>query len=259
VKTLLLAFSMGTIMAVAQPLKFEVASVKNANPDSRAGVAGGCHGIDSKYSPNETASAPPLGRCVITDGRLGHMINIAWDLRSMLRIKGGPDWVLGGFDRFSLEAKAEDPAKATEAQLLEMLQNLLVERFKLKFHYETAERAGFAMVVGKNGPKFGSAKGQEAALDFGAKGKPGLGGPVDLTLRKYSMAALANLLSQVGPGPVVDKTGLTGEYDFTLAWDETNGPALTTAVQEQLGLKLEPTKVPVSTFVIDSAAKPEVD
>jgi uncharacterized protein (TIGR03435 family) len=252
-------FCLCALTAGAQPLKFEVASVKNADPASRAGVAGGCHGIDSKYSPNETASAPPLGRCVITDGRLGHMINIAWDLRSMLLIRGGPDWVLGGFDRFSLEAKAEDPAKATEAQLLEMLQNLLVERFKLKFHLETAERAGFALVVGKNGPKLGSAKGQDVTLDFGEQGKPGRGGPVNLTLRKYSMAALANLLSQVGAGPVVDKTNLTGEYDLTLAWDEANGPALTTAVQEQLGLRLEPMKVPVSTFVIDSAAKPEVD
>ncbi len=258
-KARLLAFSMCAILAVAQPLKFEVASVKNANPASNAGVAGGCHGIDSKYSPKEAATAPPLGRCVITDGRLGHMINIAWGLRSMLAIKGGPDWVLGGFDRFSLEAKAEDPAKATEAQLSEMLQNLLVERFKLKFHYETAERAGFSLVVGKNGPKLGSAKGEDVTLDFGAQGKPGRGGPVNLTLRKYSLAALANLLSQVGPGPVVDKTALSGEYDFTLAWDETNGPALTTAVQEQLGLKLEPTKVSVSTFVIDSAEKPEVD
>jgi len=67
---------------------------------------------------------------------------------------------------------------------------------------------------------------------------------------------LANLLSQIGTGQVVDKTGLTGEYDFTLSWDETNGPALSTAVQEQLGLRFEPQKVPISMFVIDSAEKP---
>jgi uncharacterized protein (TIGR03435 family) len=69
------------------------------------------------------------------------------------------------------------------------------------------------------------------------------------------MQGLANLLSNVGPGPVVDKTGLTGEYDFKLSWDETNGPALTTAIQE-LGLKLEAEKVPIQMFVVDSAEKP---
>lgn len=73
------------------------------------------------------------------------------------------------------------------------------------------------------------------------------------------MSVLANVLSNIGPGPVVDQTGLRGEYDFTLSWDETNGPVLTTALQEQLGLKLEPQKVPVPQFVIDSAEKPETD
>jgi uncharacterized protein (TIGR03435 family) len=55
----------------------------------------------------------------------------------------------------------------------------------------------------------------------------------------------------------VDETGLTGGYDFKLSWNETDGPALTTAVQEQLGLKLEPKKVQVSLFVVDSAEKPD--
>jgi uncharacterized protein (TIGR03435 family) len=241
-------------LASAQPLKFEVASVRVG--DGNNGVRGGCHGIDSKYGPNEAAAAPPLGRCVIENGRLGHIIDIAWDLRQMQLIKGGPDWALTGFDRYTIQAKAEDPAKTTEAQLLEMLQTLLVERFKLKFHRETAEKAGFALVAGKNGPKLKAAKGEDSFISFGPQLKPFPGQPVELTARKYSMAMLANLLSQIGPGQVVDKTGLTGEYDFTLSWDETNGPALSTAVQ-QLGLRFEPQKVPISTFVIDSAEKPK--
>ena len=125
-KTLLLAV-VASGLAAAQPLKFEVASVKIG--DGNSGVRGGCHGIDSKYGPNEAAAAPPLGRCVIENGRLGHIINIAWNLRQMQLIKGGPDWASNGFDRYTIQAKAEDPSKATEAQLLEMLQTLLVERF----------------------------------------------------------------------------------------------------------------------------------
>ena len=71
------------------------------------------------------------------------------------------------------------------------------------------------------------------------------------------MGMLATLLTQVRPdNPVIDKTGLTGEYDFTLSWDDMNGPALSTALQEQLGLRLQPQKVPVSLFVIDSAERP---
>jgi len=70
------------------------------------------------------------------------------------------------------------------------------------------------------------------------------------------MQMLADLLSQIGPDPVKDQTGLTGAYDFKLSWDETNGPALFTALQEQLGLRLEPQKVPVPMFVFESAQNP---
>src|SRR5579863_7721812 len=109
-----------TLTAQTGGLKFEVASVKPNQPGNN-GVRGGCHGIDSKYTATEGASAPPLGRCVITDGRLSHMIGIAYGV-SMGMIKDSPDWVMGGTERFNIEAKAEDPAKATEAQLHEMLR-----------------------------------------------------------------------------------------------------------------------------------------
>jgi uncharacterized protein (TIGR03435 family) len=78
--------------------------------------------------------------------------------------------------------------------------------------------------------------------------------------RKYSVAELVNLLSQIGGrGPGIDKTGLTGAYDFTLSWDEDAGPSLSTALREQLGLRLEADKVPVSYFVVDSAARPSAN
>ncbi len=243
----------GTLTAQTAGPRFEVASVKPNKP-SNNGVRGGCHGIDSKYSATEAASAPPLGRCVISDGRLSHMIGIAYGV-SMQMIKGAQDWVIGGYERFDVQAKADDPTKYTEAQLLEMLQNLLAERFQLRFHREPVEQSGFGLVVGKNGPKLKVSKADDASMNF-AQGKPRPGEPATLMARKTSMKDLADLLSVFGGGPTIDKTGLTGEYDFTLSWDETNGPALSTAVQEQLVLKLEAQKVPVSMFVIDRAAKP---
>ena len=240
-------------LAAAQSPTFEVATVKKGNGND--GVRGSCHGIDSKYSPREAAEAPPLGRCVITNGRVEHFIAIAWRPQDIQLAKGAPDWTATGFDRFTIEAKAENPSKTNEAQLLQMLQNLLVERFQLKYHQETVEKSGFALMVGKNGPKLKAAAGEEVETSFGDVLKPARGGPINLTVRKYSMAALAGMLTNLGSGPVVDQTRINGEYDFKLSWDESVGPSLTTAVQE-LGLKLEPMKVPVSVFVIDSAQKP---
>jgi uncharacterized protein (TIGR03435 family) len=234
---------------------FEVASVKHSNLGG--GVHGGCRGIDSHYGPAEAESAPPLGRCVILDGRLGHLITIAFDLHSTELIQGGPDWVATGVDRFNIEAKAEEPTKTTERELKAMLQALLVERFGLKFHRQTVERPGFALIVGKKGPKLHAAKGEDETISFGNDLKPARGRPVALTARYYSMAKLAEMLGFASDrGPVVDQTGLDGVYDFTLSWDEENGPTLSTALDEQLGLRLQSQKVPVSLFVIESAHKP---
>lgn len=78
-----------------------------------------------------------------------------------------------------------------------------------------------------------------------------------MTARKYTIPMLVNLLSAFGSsGPGLDKTELTGEYDFTLSWDDEAGPSLATALRQQLGLQMKPEKVPVSTFVVDSAQKP---
>ncbi len=232
-------------------LEFEVASVKLDRANN--GVSGGCHGVDSWYTPAEAAAAPPLGRCVVTSARIGHLISIAWGL-PMRMIQGQPDWP-DGYDRFNIEAKADEPAKATQAQLLVMLQTLLVGRFQLMFHRETVEQAGFVLVVGKNGPKMKPTKGKDVVTSFGDQLKPAPNRGT-LTASKITITRLAEILSFIRWSPVVDKTGLDGEYDFTLKWDEDEGPTLRTALEEQLGLKLEPQKVPESLFVIESAQKP---
>ncbi len=162
-----------------------------------------------------------------------------------------------GADRYNIEAKVEDPQKATEDQLLQMLQALLVERFSLKYHRESVDMPGFALVVSAKGPKLSRAKDQELSMSFGGGvQKPNPEEAISLHVRGCSMARLANLLTQMSSGPVTDKTGLEGVYDFELNWDENAGPALSTALQQQLGLRLESQKVPVSMFVIESARKP---
>jgi uncharacterized protein (TIGR03435 family) len=112
----------------------------------------------------------------------------------MLNLKTGPDWIQRGDQRFNVEAKAEDPSKTTEQQLLTMLQNMLVERFQLEFHRETIETAGFALVVDKNGPKLHASTSDETRFSFSGPGgktvlKPAPGRPISITAHKVSIAS----------------------------------------------------------------------
>lgn len=239
---------------------FEVASVKPATPGPY-GVTGGCHGTDSNFTPGEKDEAAPLGRCVISNARLAHLVSIAWKIDIMAMIKSGPDWIQRGDERFNVVAKAEDPSKATEQQLLTMLQNMIVERFQMKYHREPQQAQGFALAIAKNGPHLDLSKSQDADLTFANhQGKPAPNTPVSLRARRYSMAMLTSFLSTFGgKGPGVDQTGLTGFYDFTLSWDDDAGPTLPIALREQLGLRMESQKVEISNFVIDSAQRPSAN
>jgi uncharacterized protein (TIGR03435 family) len=176
-------------------------------------------------------------------------------------VTGGPSWV--GSTPFDIEGKAEDPA-ATGPQMLNMLQTLLVDRFKIKFHRETRDVPGLALVVGKDGSKLVEAKAEEQP-NFSMAPVKG---------QKVPIGTITNFLSLRLGRIVVDKTGLRGLYNFTLDWkpDETElapngvaagappseqaGPSLTTALQEQLGLRLETQKIPMELIVIDSAEMP---
>jgi uncharacterized protein (TIGR03435 family) len=119
------------VTSAAQPASgeatFEVASVRpSAEP---GGVQGGCRGIDSRFAPGDVV--PPLGRCRITNARLSHLIVTAFKAPLVRYLKGAPDWAISGAERYTIEAKCADPEHTTEDQLLEMLRNLLVERFGL--------------------------------------------------------------------------------------------------------------------------------
>jgi uncharacterized protein (TIGR03435 family) len=246
----------------AQPdakLAFEVASIK-PNTGFPSGVSGGCHGAPSSVFSANDAPTIPTGRCVINAARLSHLIPMAYDV-PIGRVKGGPDWVWG-MPRFNIAAKAENPL-ATYAELTRMLQALLADRFKLRIHHDAQSVSGYAMAVAGNGPKVKESSGAQepsfvvrgAAINkLDAIDRKNL----DLNSisgRKMSMVQLAEALSRLpGDVPVVDKTGLTGLYDFTLSWEPNED--LSRVVQEQLGLKLERQDVPVEFIIIDSAQPP---
>jgi len=141
-----------------------------------------------------------------------------------------------------------------------MLQNLLIDRFQMKFHRQPVETNGFALVVDKNGPRLTPSKSQDSDFNFGKQGKPQPGVPVTIHARRYTIAMLVDMLSGFGQkGPGVDKTGLDGVYDFTLEWDDDAGPTLPVALREQLGLRMEPQKVQISNFIVDSARRPSAN
>ncbi len=233
--------------AAGAPPAFEVASIKPMK--TPGGVTGGCHGIDSKFAPDDPGANVPLGRCVITAGRLSHLMGIAYQM-PLQRISGFPEW--DGPSRFDVEAKAEDPSTATAQQLLLMLQGLLTDRFKLVLHHTTMEVPVFAIacpIARKSGPKLRTSE-QEAKSYFLSNG-------ASLVFKGYSMPDLAEFLSglpSIGR-PVHDMTGLKGRFDFTLNVLESkpeslgdfkmtleNWQSAINDVQEQLGLKFESQK-----------------
>ncbi len=134
-----------------------------------------------------------------------------------------------------------------------MLQTLLAERFKLTIHRETKEIPIYALVAAKNGPRLQEAKDKDKIGSMSI-GRGMLRG-------QTTLADLARYLSSSADRPVMDRTGLTAGFEINLQWSpdtspEASGPSLFTAVQEQLGLKLESSKGPVELLVIDHAERP---
>jgi uncharacterized protein (TIGR03435 family) len=237
---------------------FEVVSIKE-NIVPNVGLRGGCHGIDTVFTADDVRSGVPLGRCVITGVPIRQLVNIAFRVGTMAMIQAAPNLVVRT-TRFDIEAKAEDPSTATEAQLQTMLQNLLIERFKLKFHRDAKEESGFGLTVAPAGMRLEQSKpGELEKLTRVVISRTQVQG--EMIAQAFSMQRLAVYLSVnvAGLMNVVDRTGIEGTFNFKLRWDEDAGPSIYTALQEQLGLKLEPQKVSISTFVIDAAEKPPLN
>ena len=209
--------------------------------------------------------------------------NIPWTNGSKDRIRGGPGWF--DSDHYDVDAKIAPEAAVSLQQMPEeqrrkqmnlRLQTLLADRFKLRVHFETRREPVFAIMTGKKGPKLKPLSSAEGQQDLGIFVRYN-GQAAQMTARGATLGDLANWLtgySEMGGRTVVDQTGLTQQYDFVLNWtrerafsngeqngeSETpasvGGPALFTALQEQLGLKLVNTRGPVEIIIVDSIERP---
>jgi uncharacterized protein (TIGR03435 family) len=260
---------------VATSPVYEVASIKpNKSGDNRSRIM---------FSPDGLSA---------TGGTLQMLIMSAYEI-SPHQISGAPSWL--DSERYDIEAKM-DSSTADELRKMSederkvarqhMLQALLADRLKLTIHRESKELPVYVLVVAKDGPKFQEAKPGDTYSN-GVKGPDGhagagmmFGGNGTLTGQGVPLVNLVRFLTRVLGRSVIDKTGLTSKYDFTLKWTEerqapmfkgtegsqpgtggisapeSSGPSIFTAVQEQLGLKLESGKGPVDILIIDHVEKP---
>jgi uncharacterized protein (TIGR03435 family) len=280
------------------PTAFEVASIKPAAPQDMGRMRIMMRGGPGTDDP---------GQITYVNVPLRNIVMNAYGVKNFQI--SGPGWL----DTGHFDVLAKVPKGATEEDLKIMLQNLLAERFQLKLHREKKELPIYALVVARNGPKLKeSAEDTPAAADAPAPPPPSGGrvtvgkdgfpqmprggrggmmmminnGRLRLAGYKQSISAMTDMLSNQVGRPVVDQTGLTGKYDFSLEFAPEEGqmmrgpmgampppppgagpgpadsapdspaPAnLFTALQEQLGLKLEPKKGPVDFLVIDHIEK----
>jgi uncharacterized protein (TIGR03435 family) len=233
--------------------EFEVASVKPSNPTD----------------PVFGMRIPPGGdRFSITNATLEMLIGFAYRLPNP-QISGGPKWV--DSESFTIEAKVDSatrlsPGNAGFGQVMLMLQSLLADRFKLSMHKETRSEAVYELSVAKRGAKL-----KKAEADDKLGRRIGRG----LVAGTMPLPVLAVSLSQSLDRPVVDKTGLAGNYSFTLTYTpevgqgarfgppapddsptDAGAPSIFTALREQLGLELKSAREPVEVLVIDHVERP---
>ncbi len=217
--------------ALAQPPTFEAATIK-----------------PSKDDPGHSGSHTRTGMMILTGQTLKGLICSAYGVKDY-QVSGGPKWIEA--DRFDINAKAA--GAANDAELHEMLQSLLADRFQLVFHREEKIGPGYALVLAKSGLKITPVEGVSGTNSNGRKGQ--------LEVTGMTMARLAETLSRELKTPVIDLTETPGAYNFKLQW-LTEGDAddlrsaLFAALQAQLGLKLEARKIPVEMIVVDRAEKP---
>lgn len=247
--------------ALAQPpapnLTFEVASIKPSKPGATV------RGI---------RPAPGGQRYAAQSWPLRGFIYVAYRMKEE-QVVGGPAWM--DTDFFDMNAEAAKPSTVDELHV--MLQNLLADRFKLKFHHETKEMPVYSLALDKSGAK--NLKPNQAK----SGGDPWIDQATvkpfhDKWTGKFApMEFLAWRLSLILERPVVDDTGLKSGYDFELAFTrelplgtnpnglingepiDTSGPTVFDALREQLGLRLEAKRGPADILVIDHAEKPTED
>jgi uncharacterized protein (TIGR03435 family) len=250
----------------APTLTFDVASITENKADTSHGFMMG--------GPNP----PHSSKLSVTNLTASDLISWAYGVDKS-RISGLPEWATS--IRFNVQAKSDSTVDDVLAKLNDsraklekqhMFQTMLADRFQLKVHPDSREATIYELTIARGGPKLQEEK---PASPDGAKDSVDANRPTyrqscnqsgcEMTAQRYSMKSLSGVLSSMFATTVVDKTGLTGSYDFTLQYsgtgvdpseDETKKPSMLTAVQEQIGLKLKPLKGMVPGLVIDHIEKP---
>jgi uncharacterized protein (TIGR03435 family) len=265
--------------APARPA-FEVASVKPMGPvaggEGRGGgFAGGMNGCDGSF-PTVAGSRFAVTTTPFALITWAYGFNKVWGCAftsSGDLITGGPPWIRS--ERFEIQARIPEGAptytldefmKGEAPGLEKMLQSLLADRFKLVVRQVTKEVPGYALVPGKGGPKLKAAAADDQPA-MGVRRQVDPSGQIanKIVARKMEMRDLAFLLVMTTHRPVIDRTGLTGQFSFDLDFApfdsdvtvDSSAPSLFTAIQEQLGLRLDTTKAPLDGLVIEHAEKPD--
>lgn len=189
------------------------------------------------------------------------MVRTAYNVQEF-QISGQPGWF--GTERYDIEAKMPPNTKPEDA--MRMFQSLLADRFQLALHKETRNVSALALVVARNGHKLTAADRSKCDPTNPNGGCGFRASPTEIIGAAVSMQQLATRLSRSLGLMVVDKTELRGAFDLALRWTNDDatplgpgasaGPALYVALQEQLGLRLESTKTPVETLIIDRVERP---
>jgi uncharacterized protein (TIGR03435 family) len=218
-------------------VEFEVVSVKPGDP----------------FDPSSSGHTTP-GRMEMRNATLKTLVRSAYQLNEF-QLVGGPKWIDSA--RFHIDAKL--PAGAPPGQIPLMMQALLADRFKLEFHRETKILQEYALVVAKGGPNL-QAAGEDDKKDprKGATGQ----GPRQIKALGAPVSTLARMLISAVGAPVLDRTGIEGQYNFLLDFAPLQGaaedeklPSIFAALQK-IGLKLEAIKGPVEVLVVDRAEMP---
>jgi len=236
-----------TCLLGAQALSFDVASIRPHAPD------------DDRFR----VKMPSNGRFASTGSVAKLILMLAYDVQES-QIVGGPGWF--ATEKWDIEAKCDDRVAHSVEETRRMLQSLLEERFALQIHREAQQRPAYVLTVAKRGPKF-KAPEQDGPTNYRITGNT-------ISLERGDLARMAQLLSTALGRPVIDHTGLGGRYNLTLQWDDApireggvpgldaavapgdgNG-SIFTAIQDQLGLRLEPRRAAVEVIVVDRIERP---
>ncbi len=240
-------------MAASATPAFEVATIKPSDPHSQGQIV--------TLRGNEV---------IATNATVRDLINLAYWLHPK-QVTGGPAWMES--EKYDMAGKPDAPGQPNVDQMKMMIQKLLADRFQLKFHFEKRDLPAYAVMITKTGPKIIKSQDDPKGYPGWYFGRAATG--TTLTFRNSPMSQITAILQNFVDKPVVDQSGLSERYDFTVTFtldpaqaarlggaptpapdNPDAAPDLFAAFQQQLGLKLESTKAPVDVMVIDKVERP---